>query len=213
MATYLQGESGIYKITNIISGKIYIGCTSNIKNRKRGHYHDLRNGKHGNSYLQKAWVKYGEENFQFEVLEECTVADLHSKEHYWVTQLNCLDKSIGYNLKPTDPNGHSIHSEETKQKLRIANKGIKPSLKCYDAGRVYNKSELCKNNLIEARKKLTRVDFNEVNAPKKKQVMNIITGEVYDSLQHASTITNVPKYELSRRILGKRKNNTNLIYL
>jgi hypothetical protein len=45
------------------------------------------------------------------------------------------------------------------------------------------------------------------------KITNIISGEVYDSLQHTSTITNVPKYELSRRILGKRKNNTNLIYL
>jgi len=213
MATYLQSSPGIYKITSIASGKIYIGCASNVRTRINGHLYDLRKEKHSNSYLQKAWSKYGEENFVFEIVEKCNITDLHAREHYWVNELNCLDRSIGYNLKPTDPNGNSIHSEETKEKLRQANKGKKPSLACTEAGKIYNASEECKINLIEARKKLKDVDFNIVNAHKKKSIKNIITGEVYESLAVASNTLNIPKYELSRRILGKRKNNTNLIYL
>jgi group I intron endonuclease len=213
MATYLQSNSGIYKITSTASGKIYVGCASNVRTRINGHLYDLRREKHNNNYLQRAWLKYGEENFVFEIIEKCSVNDLHAREHYWVNELNCLDKSIGYNIKPTDPNGCSIQSEETKEKLRQANTGKKPSLACTEAGKIYNASEECKMNLIEARKKLKDIDFNIVNAHKRKSIKNIITGEIYESLAMAANILNIPKYELSRRILGKRKNNTNLIYL
>jgi len=213
MATYIQGKPGIYKITNTVNNKIYIGCASNIRTRVNGHLYDLRRNMHSNSYLQKSWNKYGESIFVFKTHELCDVKDLHSKEHYWANELNCFDRSIGYNLKPTDPNGCSIHSEKTKEKLRQANKGKKPSLACVEAGKIYNASEECKINLKEARKKLKDIDFNIVNAHKRKSIKNIITGEVYDSLAIAANTLNIPKYELSRRILGKRKNNTNLIYL
>ena len=213
MATYLQSQPGIYKITNVVDNKIYIGCASNVRTRKNGHLHDLKNNYHKNSYLQNAWNKHGEVNFKFEVVELCDIKLLHEKEHFWVSYYNSLDRNIGYNLKPTDPNGCSIHSEETKEKLRQANKGKKPSLACTDAGKIYNASKECKMNLIEARKKLKDIDFNIVNAHKRKSIKNIITGEVYESLAMAANILNIPKYELSRRILGKRKNNTNLIYL
>ena len=213
MATYLQSISGIYKITNLISNKLYVGCASNIRTRINGHLYDLRKGIHSNTYLQKAWTKYGKENFIFEMIEKCDITDLHAREHYWVNEFNALDKSIGYNLKPTDPNGCSIHSEETKEKLRQANKGKKPHPNCYEAGKKYNHSELCKINLAKAREKLKNVDFYQVHSIKRKKIQNTITGEIYSSLRIASEILKIPKYELSRKLLGKRKNNTNLIYV
>jgi predicted GIY-YIG superfamily endonuclease len=51
MATYLQSSPGIYKITSTTSGKIYIGCASNIKTRINVHLYDLRrklSGKRAN---------------------------------------------------------------------------------------------------------------------------------------------------------------------
>lgn len=215
MATYLQSTSGIYKIVNKVNNKIYIGCASNMRTRTNGHIYDLRKGIHKNKYLQKSWNKYGEKNFIFELVEECSTNELHKKEHYWVNKLNCLDRNIGYNLKPTDPNCNSIHSDETKRKISNHHKqnNIKPGIKCREALKVYNNSELCKNNLIKARKKLKNVDFYKIHSVKRKPIKNIITGEIYESLRIASEILNIPKYELSRRLLGKRKNNTNLIYL
>ena len=213
MATYLKTSSGIYKITNLTNGKLYIGCASNINTRINGHKHDLRNQKHANSYLQKAWDKYGEQNFIFEIVEKCDIDNLHIREHYWVNKLNCLDRNSGYNLKPTDPNGYSLHSEETKEKLRQSHKGRKISQACIDAVKIYNSSEECKINLQKAREKLKFIDFNKVNANKRKSIKNIITGEIYLSLTEASKILNIPKYNLSRKLLGKRKNDTNLIYL
>lgn len=213
MASYLQSDPGIYKITNLISNKLYIGCASNIRTRVNGHLYDLRRGCHRNDYLQKAWLKDGESNFTFEIIELCDKTELYKREHYYVNLLNTLNRSIGYNLKPTDPNGCSLHSEETKEKLRQYFKGKKLHPNCYEAGKKYNHSEECKLNLVNARKKLKDVDFYKVHSVKRKQVKNILTGEVYESLRVASEILNIPKYELSRRLLGKRKNNTNLIYL
>ena len=50
MATYLQSNSGIYKITSMTSGKIYVGCASNVRTRINGHLYDLRREKHNNNY-------------------------------------------------------------------------------------------------------------------------------------------------------------------
>jgi len=56
----------VYKITNKINNKFYIGRTKNFKERKRNHIRLLTNNKHHCIHLQNAWNKYGEENFLFE---------------------------------------------------------------------------------------------------------------------------------------------------
>jgi group I intron endonuclease len=69
-------KSGIYKITNRINGKFYIGSAVDIKNRFSTHVSELKNKTHSNYHLQRAWDKYGKENFIFEVLEE--IIDINS---------------------------------------------------------------------------------------------------------------------------------------
>jgi len=216
MATYLKAISGIYKITNTVNSMIYVGCASNIRTRINGHLYDLRREKHKNSYLQRAWNKYNEENFIFEMIEECDKANLHAKEHYWVNELNCLNKSIGYNLKPTDPDGYSIHSKETKEKISTHHKknNIRPGVKCYEAGKVYNHSELCKTNLAKAREKLKNLDFKKIHREKKgKKVIDQSTGIIYNSLAEVCELIGVTKGSFSRILLGKRNNKTTFKYI
>jgi len=211
MATYLQSNPGIYKITSIASGKIYIGCASNVRTRINGHLYDLRQNKHHNSYLQKAWIKYGEENFVFEIVEKCDINDLHAKEHYWVNELNCLDRTIGYNLKPTDPNGNSIHSEETKEKLRIANKGQKPSELCIQKLKERTLSPEHKELLQRSRE---LIDFKKVHRLKKgKKIIDTTTNIVYNSLAELCEVLNITKSTLSRKLSGKRANKTTFKYI
>ena len=62
-------KTGIYNIRNIINNNIYIGSASNLKNRWNVHKHKLSNNKHVNIHLQRAFNKYGSENFIFEVIE------------------------------------------------------------------------------------------------------------------------------------------------
>lgn len=60
---------GIYKITNFKNKKTYIGSAIYIKKRWNQHLNDLKQQKHSNPYLQKAFNKYGKKNFKFEILE------------------------------------------------------------------------------------------------------------------------------------------------
>ena len=61
----------VYKITNKINGKFYIGSSINITDRELRHKSDLSCGTHHSKHLQRAYDKYGKENFKFEILELC----------------------------------------------------------------------------------------------------------------------------------------------
>lgn len=58
---------GIYLITNSVTGTVYVGQARNIRRRWESHRHYLVRGLHHNSYLQRAWAKYGEASFVFAV--------------------------------------------------------------------------------------------------------------------------------------------------
>jgi len=77
----------IYKITNKVNNKIYIGNTNNFKRRKSQHISSLRKNKHTNIYLQNAWNKHGESNFKFEALEEIIEKLKLNKEQEYLDRL------------------------------------------------------------------------------------------------------------------------------
>ena len=82
----------IYKITNKVNGKSYIGQTRyTIEFRWRQHIH-----KKDNTYFHNAIKKYGVDNFIVEKLEECNIEDLNEKEIYYIAKYNTFKD--GYNL-------------------------------------------------------------------------------------------------------------------
>ena len=91
-------KSGIYKILSWIDGKVYIGCATNLRKRLGGHRYDLRRNIHSNKHLQSAWNKYGENNFQFLIIEYCEKEKLLEKEQYWIDKTNCCHYNYGYNI-------------------------------------------------------------------------------------------------------------------
>ena len=113
-------DSGIYTITNLINSKLYVGYSITVPARRRCHIHDLKNNIHDNEKLQRAWNKYGEDNFLFEILEECEEQYLANQEHYWCNLLNVHDDRYGYNIQPTGPSSILRHSKESKEKMSIA---------------------------------------------------------------------------------------------
>jgi group I intron endonuclease len=94
-------HSGIYKIVNKVNGLVYIGSSKSIESRFWGHKTSLRRKEHHSTHLQYAWLKYGEENFNFEILEDIqnpTKELLESREQYWIDYYNSADKKFGYNV-------------------------------------------------------------------------------------------------------------------
>ena len=114
--------SGIYKIENVINHKIYIGQSKDIETRWEHHKWELNNHKHSNNYLQKAWDKYGEENFIFEIVELCDESVIDIKEQEYIKSFQSLSYQNGYNLD-SGGNLNKHHSQETKDKIRIKNTG------------------------------------------------------------------------------------------
>lgn len=88
---------GIYKIENIVNGKVYIGQSVNIEQRWKNHKYHLNNSTHYNDYLQRSWNKYKSDNFKFSILEECEECDLNDKEIYWIDYYHSCEYEYGYN--------------------------------------------------------------------------------------------------------------------
>ncbi len=111
-------KSGIYTITNMVNGKIYIGYAINFNKRKANHWSSLNRNEHRNIHIQRAWKEYGEESFSFDILEECEELFLASQENYWCKMLDAHNPEYGYNIASTHPDDKSRHSEETIERMR-----------------------------------------------------------------------------------------------
>ena len=139
-------KTGIYRITNKVNGKFYIGSAVNLRMRFYEHIRLLNKKQHPNEYLQKAWIKYGAENFGFEVIEYCLKEELIEREQFFMDLYQVVD--FGYNINPLagltrldaklndeQRKNHAERmiklnkgrklSEETKEKMRQSHKGLK----------------------------------------------------------------------------------------
>ena len=121
----IKKQSGIYTITNTKNRKAYVGSSCDYKKRKEGHINSLRNNKHSNKHLQRAWNKYGEENFVFNfelsVFENCLLI---------VEQIYLNSGLYKYNIAKNAraPMRGIKFSKEHKRKIFESRKGYKWSL-------------------------------------------------------------------------------------
>ena len=102
---------GIYKITNLVNGKIYYGSSKDIEKRWRIHKNNLNNNKHHNIKLLNAWNKYGEENFKFDIIEECNETILLEREQYY------LDLKPDYNIGLKSSGGDNLTKNPNKNEI------------------------------------------------------------------------------------------------
>lgn len=91
--------SGIYKITNLLNGKVYVGQSQNVFERKIQHFTALRNGNHENREMQKDWNQ-NNRGFRWDVIEFCPIADLNSREKYWIDKLDTIARGYNVDWKP-----------------------------------------------------------------------------------------------------------------
>lgn len=108
----------MYKITNQVNNKVYIGQTIDANGRWSAHKSKAK-VEGPVQYISRAIAKYGIENFVFEVIATCqTQEDADEVESTLIFQYDSRNKQFGYNVKP----GGNVapHAEETKQKIRQA---------------------------------------------------------------------------------------------
>lgn len=91
-------KSGIYKIKCTKNKKIYVGHSKNIEKRIKHHINSLIRGNHDNSYLQNAFKKYGEEFFEFKILELCEHENIIDREYFWINYYNSSNNKKGFNI-------------------------------------------------------------------------------------------------------------------
>lgn len=132
---------GIYKITCLSNGKVYVGQSGNLIRRKQGHFNTLKKGNNKNSYLQHSFNKYGHDNFIFEVVEYCPIEQPDNQEQLWIQYYDSLNPKKGFNIakdviyalrgqdrskfrkkfKFIDPNGKIIETSNLAEFCRINN--------------------------------------------------------------------------------------------
>ena len=193
----------IYKITNLINGKVYVGQTKRTLEERMSEH--ARKGKLPIDYAIK---KCGIENFSVEEIDKAeTQKELDEKEIKWVAFYDCI-KPNGYNL--TKGSKRTIgykHTEEAKQKMSKSKLGIFAG----DKNPFYGKhhSEEQKKKWSESRKGLKHVAPEKVvNIRKshfKKTVMCIETGEIFDTIIKAAEKYNIKATHITRVCKGKRK--------
>lgn len=114
-------KTGVYKITNIVNGKFYIGSAAGkygFYRRFYLHKYDLNKNQHGNSFLQKAYNKYGEDSFKFEILE--IIEDktkILEREQYYLDLLKPYNDKIGYNIAIIAGFGSQLGLKRSKQTI------------------------------------------------------------------------------------------------
>lgn len=99
--------SGVYCIENLTNRKKYIGSSKNIYNRWRDHKNALRKNKHHSYKLQRAWDKYGEQQFKFYIIKifEGEEKELRKLEQNYLDIYKSYDFNYGYNVSCTSEGG------------------------------------------------------------------------------------------------------------
>ena len=113
---------GIYRIRNLKNDKSYYGSAKNIKRRWSRHKSQLKYGRHENLILQRAWNKYGENSFIFEIVEICEESLLLITEQKYLNlnpEYNIGKQSSGGDNMTNHPNRNKIIQ---KRKVKIRNK-------------------------------------------------------------------------------------------
>ena len=112
-------SQGIYKITNKINNKCYIGKSQNIEERWKQHLYDYKNNRYPNKPLYKAFLKYGILNFSFQIIENIqnyTTEKGSKRQKYWIKYYNSFG-STGYNATEGGDGGTTCNMRQKIGKL------------------------------------------------------------------------------------------------
>lgn len=204
--TDVDSLCGVYKITNIVNQKVYIGQSVSIQSRWKEHINSLRRGASRCTLLQRAWNKYGEESFVFEVLELCSPDMLDEIEISYILFYDSCNN--GYNIEQGG-NKNKHLSDDTKKKIREAHLGKKMSdetIKRMSEARIGNKNPMYgKTHSSKARLKISKAHKGKpgykLNDETKEKIRKANTGK---------TLSEETRRKISESTTGRTAWNKNL---
>lgn len=200
--------TGIYKITSP-SGKIYIGSSINVEDRKLDYNTDWCKGQ---IRVYNSIKKYGWENHIWEILEECVLDKLYEKERFYGEKYDVLGVNGLNCILPKNGEIKCGISEETRKKMSIAKMGEKNTF--YGKTHTNQTKELIREAQIG--RKHTKEHRNKVSEnsarSNSKIVIDINTGVFYESAKEASNLLGYIHSTLRQRLNGSLENNTSLKY-
>jgi group I intron endonuclease len=171
-------KTGVYKIVNKVNNKIYIGSSAvNITKRFYEHLNSLRHNYHYNFKLQNDFNKYGESNFNFEVLELIEPVKCVTLEQFYINTLQPY-----YNISPIAQSQLGFkHSVETKQRISQIKKGTIVTLKTR-----HKISNTMKNimNCDSNKRKIALVNLERCHP--KKAILCVELNKIFESVHAAA---------------------------
>lgn len=187
---------GVYKIQNLVNGKYYIGSTVDSFNKRLNHhYHALIRGNHKNEHLQNAWNKYGENSFEFIILEVCELEQVREREQYYIDQ---IPENLRYNINLL-ATGPCLAEESIQKQVNSTKKFYKECLVYYEQ---FKEGEIGFDSIPKCYQKRIKsyIDYTPWNKGKK-----------YESTDHLK----VPKKIKGDRSKDKntKRNNLPIIYV
>lgn len=182
----------IYKITNIINGKVYIGQTKKSMIRRFNDHKRIRTYR-PITYIQNEMLIFGVESFILERIEYCLPEYLDDRERFWINFYNSTDNNLGYNkefggIENKKLSYPRIHSRETIEKLKIKRA---------------NNYEFYKSDEYKASLKKRPP---KINSHLNKKIICIETNKIYDSIRQASKDLNIGNSaNITSQIKGRLK--------
>lgn len=207
----------IYKITNTINNKAYVGVTTkpNPNIRWRAHISSIRRGK-GCPLLMKAFNKHGKDSFKFHVL--CICDDVYEREPYYIKLHNTLSPN-GYNVAEGGKSGRNFlgkkHSEETKRKIGIKSKEYhsRPEVRersrknAIELNRRINNGEVVRHT-EKWRKAVENGAIGKRGVSRTEEVKNKISEglKIFFNANNGTTINRQKHSEIMTRVNGRKVN-------
>lgn len=223
-----RGKSGVYRWTNLINGKSYVGSSVSLSRRLSQYYNlNILIKSRQNSLIHKAILKYGYSRFKLDILEYCDLKDVIKREQYYMDTLK-----PEYNIKKFAGSSLGfVPSSDTIEKIRLKAIGRKHTIETLVKMVGRRHSEETKNKIrdilrtpevrekmVETSLKRKGVKVSEETLSKIKSVQanrdwepragfkvevkdlgnNVVT--VYDSINKAGLALNIPKSTIARRV-------------
>lgn len=215
----------VYKATNIINNKVYIGATTTSLNQRMQEH--LRHAKDINTDFAKDIIKYGGSNFDWEILQEADSKDeLYKLEKYYIEKYNTFQSDKGYNMTNGGVKNYKLSNKSTAYLYGSKNPAAKKiidlnTLKIYETIKYlsndigYSSQSIRKSILhntplnnhyyeyYDENKNYKKLNNNFKNKCR-KPVRNITTGETFKTISQAAIKYNCERYGIRDCCNGKR---------